>query len=173
MNQNLKANKQKFRDKKHGEIPFVLHVISLFLICFLIAVLAGCATTKNNGSETLKAQAPAAITGITMQDNMVTITADKPFIYTIYKPGDPYKIVLDMPDVSLGAFKTKIVSQKAGITEIIPSQIESPSLLSRLEILLQTPGSVDQDYNNNVLTLKIREDAGKSAESRPVLFQRK
>jgi type IV pilus assembly protein PilQ len=173
MNHTLKVNKQTFRDRKHSETPLVLHVFSLSLICFLIAVLAGCATTKNNGSETMKAQAPAAITGITMQDNMVTITADKPFIYTIYKPGDPYKIVVDMPDVSLGAFRTKIVSQKAGITEIIPSQIESPSLLSRLEILLQTPGSVDQDYNNNVLTLKIKEDAVKSAESSPVLLSRK
>ncbi|MDQ7786492.1 MAG: type IV pilus secretin PilQ [Thermodesulfovibrionales bacterium] len=173
MNQNLTLNKQKLRDKKHNGAPFISYALSLFLICSFIAVVAGCAGTKSKDKEAMQIQEPAVITGISVQDNMVTITANKPFIYTMYKPGDPYKIVLDMPDVSLGAFNAKIVSQKPGITEIMPSQIESPSLLARFEMLLQTPGSIDQDYNNNVLTIKIRQDAVKREEPLPVVQVKK
>ena len=106
----------------------------------------------------LEPQEAATITGIDIQDNSVTITVGKPFIYTIYKPGDPYKIVVDLPDVKVGAFNKKIVSQKAGVAEIIPSEVESPFPLARLEMLLQTPSMVEQEYKNNVLKMKIKED---------------
>jgi len=76
----------------------------------------------------------------------------------MYKPGDPYKIIVDIPDTSIGTFDKKIISQKRGVTEVIPSQIDAPSLLARLEILLQTPSAVEQEYKNNVLTIKIKED---------------
>jgi hypothetical protein len=125
------------------------------LLCALFLMLlsaSGCATAKGSAKESLKPQEYAVITGITIQDNVMTITADKPFIFTIYKPGDPYKVVVDLPDVRLGAFTTRITSQKAGITEVVPSQTESSSPMARLEVLLQTPSSVEQDYRNNILT---------------------
>jgi type IV pilus assembly protein PilQ len=128
----------------------------------MFVVFGGCATAWSSTADTLKPLGPAVITGITIQDNSVTITADKPFVYTIYKPGDPYKAVVDLPDVRIGAFSTRMTSDKAGITEIRPSQIESPSLMARLEILLQSPAVLAQDYRNNVLTIKLKEDvAGK------------
>ncbi|MFZ5907647.1 MAG: type IV pilus secretin PilQ [Nitrospirota bacterium] len=164
MNQNFILDKQKLRDKKHGGALFFFSVFSFLLVCSLIA---GCAGTQGSGKETMRMDEPAAITGINVQDNMVTVTANKPFIYTIYKPGDPYKIVVDMPDVSLGTFNEKIISRKPGISEITPSQIESPTLIARLEMLLQSPASVDQDYNNNVLTIRVREEAAKKAAHVP------
>ena len=94
----------------------------------------------------------------------MTVTADKPFIFTIYKPGDPYKMVVDLPDVRLGAFTTRITSQKAGITEVVPSQTESSSPMARLEVLLQNPSSVEQDYKNNILTMKIKGDAAEKQD---------
>lgn len=140
-------------------------VLSALFIMFVI--FAGCATAGSSTKETLKPLEPAVITGITIQDNSVTITADKPFIYTIYKPGDPYKAVVDLPDVRIGAFGTRMTSNKAGITEIMPSQIESPSLMARLEILLQSPAIVEQEYKNNVLTIKLKEDVTKKEEVPP------
>jgi hypothetical protein len=92
------------------------------LFCFLLAA-SGCATTKTSGKQAPRSQEPAAITGIDIQDNAVTITANKPFIYTIYRPGDPYKIVIDLPDVTIGAFNKKMVSQKAGVAEIRPYKL--------------------------------------------------
>jgi type IV pilus assembly protein PilQ len=134
-------------------------VLSALFIMFV--VFGGCATAWSSTADTPKPLGPAVITGITIQDNSVTITADKPFVYTIYKPGDPYKAVVDLPDVRIGAFSTRMTSDKAGITEIRPSQIESPSLMARLEILLQSPAVVAQDYKNNVLTIKLKEDVAR------------
>ena len=138
-------------------------VLSALFIMFV--VFGTCATALSSTTETLKPLGPAVITGITIQDNSVTITADKPFVYTIYKPGDPYKAVVDLPDVRIGTFSARMTSDKAGITEIRPSQIESPSLMARLEILLQSPAVVAQDYKNNVLTIKLKEDVARRQEA--------
>jgi type IV pilus assembly protein PilQ len=129
------------------------------LLCLFLAASFGCATSKMNDKGSLKAQEITAITGIDIQDNAVSITVNNPFVYTIYKPADPYKIVVDLPEVSIGAFNRKIASSKAGIVEIVPSQITSPSNMARIEMLLQTPSSVDQEYKNNVLKIKIKEDS--------------
>jgi type IV pilus assembly protein PilQ len=135
------------------------NIIFYLLIYSMLIAFWGCATTTKSGmEESLKPQEATLITGIDIQDNAVTITANKPFIYTIYRPGDPYKIVVDLPDVTIGSFNNKIVSDKAGITEIIPSQIEAPSFMARIEMLLQTPSIVEQEYKNNVLTIKIKEE---------------
>jgi len=128
-------------------------LIFLFLCCSFFA-FAGCATAKLNSKEPPK----PVITKIDIQDNSVMITADQPFVYTMYKPGDPYKLIVDIPDTLIGTSNKKLISQKRGITEVIPSQIDAPSLLARLEILLQTPSAVEQEYKNNVLTIKIKEE---------------
>jgi type IV pilus assembly protein PilQ len=138
------------------------NIIFYLLIYLMLMVFWGCATTTRSGmEESLKPQETTLITGINIQDYAVTITADKPFIYTIYRPDDPYKIVVDLPDVTIGSFNNRIVSDKAGITEIIPSQIKAPSLMARLEMLLQTPSVVEQEYKNNVLTIKIKKEPPK------------
>ncbi|MEW6585616.1 MAG: type IV pilus secretin PilQ [Nitrospirota bacterium] len=170
MNQSLEVIKEKLRNRNHE--AFLFHALFPLLISLSI-MFAGCATTRSN-KEAVHPQDPTVITGIDVQDNLITITTNKPFIYTIYKPGDPYKTILDMPDVTIGTFNKKIVSQKAGITEIVPSQIEVPSLMARLEILLQTPGSVEQDYNNNVLTIRVKGDTAKQqVQPSPLLVQKR
>jgi AMIN domain len=133
-------------------------VLLLYALSLLLLVCWGCATAKSRGNDALKPQEPTVITGIEIQDNMLTIKANKPFIYTIYKPGDPYKMVVDLPDVALGEFTKKIISHKNGITEITPSQMNSPSLMSRLELLLQTPSIIEQTYKSNILTITMKED---------------
>lgn len=148
-----KELRAKSKDSTLYAYPYLLFALFFMLFAFL-----GCATTNKNNTETLTKVDTTVITGIEIQDNSVTVTANKPFIYTIYKPGDPYKVVIDIPDVSIGDYNKRIVSSKAGITEIIPSQIESPSLIARLEILLQAPFSVEQEYKNNALTLMLKDN---------------
>jgi type IV pilus assembly protein PilQ len=129
------------------------------LILYLTVIgLWGCATTARTQQAT-ESQERTAITGIEIKDNMVIIRASSPFIYTIYRPGDPYKLIVDIPDTSIGGLSSRILSKSAGITEIIPSQIESPSLMTRLEMILQTPAVVEQEYKNNTLTLTLKEQS--------------
>jgi len=138
---------------------------SMLFALFMLPALFGCATAKGKSTETVKPKEVNVINSIDVQDNKVTITASKPFVFTIYKPGDPYKVIVELPDVAIGAFTKKIVSNKAGVTEIAPSQTESPALMSKLEMLLQAPASLDQDYRNNILTITIKEDLTKKEET--------
>ncbi len=137
----------------------VLKILSVILMLGALFNFFGCASSGNKASETLKPSEPAVITSIDVHDNAMVITATKPFIYTIYKPGDPYKLVIDLPDVSAGTFTKKIITRKSGITEITPSQISTPSPATRIEMLMQSPYSYEQEYKNNVLTVKIKEES--------------
>jgi type IV pilus assembly protein PilQ len=169
MNQKLYSKNEMLKNKRQSRLRYYSYMLFL---CSLLLIFYGCATTQA-GKGTLKAPEPATITGINIQDNQVIITGNKPFIYTIYKPDDPYKIVIDLPDVLIGNFKQKILSNKQGVTEIVPLQIESPSLMARLEVLLDTPSTVEQSYKNNALTVKIREEGiTKESPSRAVSAMR-
>jgi type IV pilus assembly protein PilQ len=141
-----------------------------FVLCSLFITLCGCAAATTSGVKESLEPMGAVITGIDIQDYTVNITVNKPFVYTIYRPGDPYKIVVDLPDVDVGAFNSRIVSDKAGITEIVPSQIKAPSFMARLDMLLPTPSViVDQEYKNNVLIVKMKEEAPKEAAKEELL----
>lgn len=142
-------------------LSYITSGFILLFLCISLGASAGCASAKVNSNEPPK----PAITNIDIQDNSVMISADQPFVYTLYKPGDPYKVIVDIPDTVISGFSKKIVSYKRGVTEIIPTQVESPSLLARLEILLEVPSAVDQEYKNNVLTIKIKDDLSVKQDS--------
>ncbi|MDA8077903.1 MAG: type IV pilus secretin PilQ [Nitrospiraceae bacterium] len=134
--------------KKH--IP-----IQLFLALIIMAIALGCASGPRV-KETAETDAAAVITDIQVSDNAITVTAGKQFIYTLYKAGDPYKVTVDIPDMKIGSFSGRIVSDKAGITDITPQQIDSPKMMARLEITLQSPATVVPMYRDNTLTLAIK-----------------
>lgn len=159
----MRHGANKIKNKKQGKWQcFKLMALCSLLLCFTLLALWGCATTKTTDvKESLEPKEATVITGIDVQNHIVTLTGNKPFIYTIYRPGDPYKVVIDLPDVSIGAFNKKIVSDKAGITEIVPSQVNSPSFMARVEILLQSPSVIEQAYKDNVLRIRMKEDAPK------------
>lgn len=152
MNKNSKFKIQNLKCKKQSVESM------LYTLCFLLVFVWGCAT-PGGVKETSEPQEPTVITSIDIQDYTVMITGNKPFAYTIYRPDDPYKIVVELLGVNIGAFKDKIVSQKAGITEIVPSQVESPSSAARLEMLLQTPSMVEPEYKETSLILRLKEEA--------------
>ncbi|NWF53009.1 MAG: AMIN domain-containing protein, partial [Nitrospirae bacterium] len=135
--------------------------IKLYALCFLFSAFSllfaiyGCATTSAIKESTEVDETPV-ITGIDIQDYTATIKVNKPFSYTLYRPDDPYKVVVELLDVRAGSFNMKIISDKAGITEIAPYQVESPSLLTRLEILLQMPSEAEPEYRDNELKIKLK-----------------
>ncbi len=156
----MMIRRDRYRNRRivSGKDRVVISSLAGFVLCLLLgaALLSsmGCASAK------VSAQAPSRtmISNVLVEDYTISISADQPFTYTLYKPGDPYKIVVDMPDVSVGAFSAKINPQKKGISEVVPVQVESPSFLARFEILLDTPSAVDQEYKNNVLTIRVKDD---------------
>ncbi len=155
MRQKLKIRKQKpenIKENRRGTGNFFPKKSCLSLTAFLLAALmltSGCATTTSMQKE----RQIATLTAIDITDNTLNINADKPFTYTIYKP-DPYKAIVELPDVRLGIAAGKIKSEKAGITEIVPSQTEEP-LSTKLEILLASPAGIVPAYKGTLLTLNI------------------
>lgn len=154
----VKEKKRKAKSKQRAKNKWQYSksiLLYSMMLCSLLFALYGCATT-GDAKETTQPERTPVITGIDLQDYSVTIKVSKPFSYTMYRPEDPYKVVVELLDVNMGAFNMKIISDKAGITEIVPSQIESP-FMTRLEILLQTPTTAEPEYKDNALKIRIKE----------------
>jgi len=136
---------------------------ALFRILLIASclVLAACATTETVDTAAGESSGPV-IQYIDIFDNQVRIQADGPFEYTLYKPGDPFKVIVELPGVNPGAFQDRIVSEKEGITEITPVVVTEPSLSTRLEILLQNPGRLVPEMSGNLLILNL--EAGETVE---------
>ncbi len=130
---------------------------ALYTLCFMVLIFWGYATA--DAAESPQTGEIPVITGIDLEDYSITIRVDKPFSYTLYKPEDPYKIVVELYNVNIGAFTKKIVSEKAGITEIVPSQVKSPTLMARLDILLQIPSKAEPEYVKNALIIRIGKES--------------
>jgi type IV pilus assembly protein PilQ len=152
----VKDKKQKANNKGYCLKLFLLYSVMLF---FLLFIVFGCATT-GNVKELAMPEEGRVITAIDLQDYSVTVKVSRPFSYTFYQSDDPYKMIVELLGVNTGGFNRKIFSDKAGITEIAPSQIESP-FMTRLEILLQTPTTAAPEYKDNELTIRIREESPK------------
>lgn len=100
------------------------------------------------------------ITSLEVLDNAVAVTVDGPVSYKVHRPGDPFRVLVDLEGVSLGKFREKIFSDRTGITEVAPTQIQSPALLSRLNILLQSPSAIVPEVTGNRLVLRVQEGKG-------------
>ncbi|MEW6417400.1 MAG: polysaccharide biosynthesis/export family protein [Nitrospirota bacterium] len=130
----------------------------LYTLCLMLFAFWGCATTADV-KESLEVQEVPVITGIDIQNYEAKVTANKPFNYT-FKSIDPQRVVVELPDMSIGAFNSKIISNKAGIIEILPSQVESPYRMARLDIMVETPTIVTPEYKSNTLTIKLKKLQG-------------
>ncbi|NOZ67667.1 MAG: type IV pilus secretin PilQ [Deferribacteres bacterium] len=97
------------------------------------------------------------ITGIEVTDidgtTEIKIDSTSSFKYTIYKQSDPYQIVVELQDTSLGKFTEKMVIDDAGVREIIPSRDEEKPNIARLKIALTVPADVEPVYRGNSLIL--------------------
>ncbi len=122
----------------------------IFLSIILLTFIFGCAGQKIK--KEVVAVDTAMLTGIDVQDNRLTISSNKDFTFTIYST-DPYRTTIKIPDMTVGEFTGRIVSDKAGFTEIMPRQEDADGPMVMIEVVLQNPSAVVPVYNDNSLTL--------------------
>ncbi len=137
---------------------------SFLIFLILIIALTGCATK----GQVKPVEEQTAITGITIEDNSLTIGANRPFSYTIYRSAeDPFKVIAELQDVAPGVIVPgeMIVSDKKGISGITPLLMEGKGL--RLEITLQAPLKEEAEFRDNVLIVRFIEEAPSLAEAPP------
>ncbi|MBI5195162.1 MAG: secretin and TonB N-terminal domain-containing protein, partial [Nitrospirae bacterium] len=124
-----------------------------FLFLFVLAV---CCTSTGIAKAEDAAQSPV-ITGIDVQESdsitEIRIDSNASLSYTIYKPSDPFRVVVELRDVGLGRFKDKMVLDKSGVMEIIPMEVEGAAKTVRLEIALSSPVEVKPLLRGNTLVL--------------------
>ncbi|MBI5846443.1 MAG: type IV pilus secretin PilQ [Nitrospirae bacterium] len=124
---------------------------------FVLIALLGCANTQAVKQSSQTIEVPA-LTSLRVDENSLTIQSSKPFTYTLNKTNDPYRATIEIPDMSIGAFTDKIVSDNGMVTEVVPQQIDSPTRMTRLDIVLQSPSSLSPEYKDNTLILSIKKD---------------
>ncbi len=128
----------------------------LFVIFLLVA--AGCATTGAGGAGGAS-HSVNIITGVDVSDYSVEIKMKNTFTssFTVYKPSDPYTVVVELPDVDIGDVPEEIVPGKKGISEIKFFTAQTPSNFTRIEILLDSPTEVTPKKTPLSLVLSIEE----------------
>jgi hypothetical protein len=140
------VGRQKTEDRHHTSDKN-----SLLVTCYSLLVTVFILFTANSYASNYQ------ITNIEVLDNAVAIKISDPIKYKIYNPADPFRVIVDIEGVALGKFKEKIYSKKAGITEIAFTQIETPVVTSRLDILLQAPSAIKTEIRGNELILYIED----------------
>ncbi|MEK7307982.1 MAG: AMIN domain-containing protein, partial [Nitrospirota bacterium] len=141
----------------------------LFLFVFLICSLVLPKMLMSGTNE---------ITGINVEEagayTEIKIDSNSQFSYTMYKPEDPYSAVVELHGVGLGKLKDKIVFDKAGVMEIIPSISEVDKTTVRLEITFSIPAEIEPVQKGSGLVLKFynpeSEEAIAATEEEPTVL---
>jgi hypothetical protein len=107
-----------------------------------LSVFFSCASAPEPIETVADTTGEAVIEYIDIFDNQIRIKVSQPSEYIVYKPGDPFMVVVGLPGVDPGPYQEKIMSEKEGITEINPILITEPSISTKLEILLENPSSL-------------------------------
>lgn len=132
---------------------------ALAVVAMLLAVLNVFAldlkVEAHAEDEQAAANAPL-ITGINVVDNAIEIKGSAPFEYTMYKPSDPFRYIVEIRNAGVGTFKNPIRPTNSFFTEIVPSETDTPKKAARLEILMQSPSELEPLYINGILTLKAK-----------------
>lgn len=135
---------------KRNTLHMILSMVILTVLCVAGVPHAGYAKGESPGVT--------SITGINVMDETLEIKGDRPFVYTIYKSSDPYRVMVEIPNADIGTFRNVIKSESAGITEVTPSQIDVPKPVAKIEILLQTPSGIDSQYHDNSLMVRMKKE---------------
>lgn len=143
------------------------------LLFFILIFIVYTILALNIKSEAQEPGTPE-ITGISVEEvnstTEIRIDGSRPFSYTIYKPADPYRLVVELQEVNLGRFTEKVVIDRAGVMEIVPSKVEGAENV-RLEILLTVPAEVKPVSRGSALILAFynpeAEEAVPASEGEP------
>ena len=136
--------------KKHAPLKPLISI-------FVFIALLGCADSQTVKQSSQAIEVPV-ITAVRVSENSIIIQGNKEFTYTLYKTGDPYRVSVEIPDMNAGPFTEKIVSDSGMVTELLPQQIDSPTLMTRIDIVLQSPASLTPEYKDKTLILSIKKD---------------
>ncbi len=132
---------------------------SFFLLFFLIFAFAGYGSAGAQVEKTPVVSQGPSIKSVKVIDKsdrqIIDIEADMPLVFTMYKPSDPFRVVVELTAANLGEHTQRILVDKDSIFEIVPKQIKTPSPMARFEIGLTAPIDIAPRIEGNHLLLEI------------------
>ncbi len=154
---------------------FIKKSISPFLILSAIIILfiSGCTNKETVKRETASTTAQKSqsvypsLSALQVDKDTVSILSDRDFQYTLYKPEDPFKVVVEIPGVVPGKFEGRVNGKGGMVTEVLTQHVKAPVEGTRLEITLQEPLNMDAQYSSGKLILKprVEKSVEKTAEA--------
>jgi|Deesub1362B_J571_1020462.scaffolds.fasta_scaffold00273_19 type IV pilus assembly protein PilQ len=134
----------------------------IIFIAFIGLIFYGCANKASvkQGESISKPEVKTAesvlpeITSLEVSSDSVTINVDSPFEYTVYKPGDPFKTIVELKGVKPGKYTGRIEGE-GKISEMRLSYLKTPVEGTRIEITLAEPSEFSAEYGGGRLVLKV------------------
>ncbi|MBI5408938.1 MAG: type IV pilus secretin PilQ [Nitrospirae bacterium] len=128
---------------------FIRKSFLIFMVLFISGVCVPSARTE--GSQAIE------ITGISVTERdgttEIEIKGSAPFNYTVYKPSDPYQVIVELQNADPGEFTKKILIDRAGVLDIAAVRDESTPGIVRLKIGLTVPADVEPVSRGDSLVL--------------------
>jgi type IV pilus assembly protein PilQ len=138
--------------------------VILFVTVLLVFCFSGQGLTADVTAEQPAANAATSVvTGIAIEDGAVNVNIQGPIKYSIQKTSDPFHVAVIIESASVGQFRDKILSKSKGIIEVAPSQIETPEIAARLDIILQAKSELKAEVRGDTLRISIDGKTVKSA----------
>jgi|GEM_PF-318965 len=152
----------------------VKHLLQVFFIFVVLAVLSGCAgskeAVKSPGAVVKESTTgPVKITSISSETmkgkTRVTIESADNLSYTAFTLSDPLRLVLDLPNSELKNYKEPIPVHKGAVVKIVPFQLqEGNKTSSRIEIELSKVVRYEVLTDQNKLYVDIQNGMEGAAE---------
>ena len=117
----------------------MLRKVGIIVLLMAGLVVAGC-FGKSPGAVQQEL-GMTVVQSVSVLDRRVEMQMNGEFspTYSVRKSSDPYVAVVELPGVAVGDFAGSIPSDKAGITEVRLVMIQTPVLLTRVEIVFNEP----------------------------------
>jgi type IV pilus assembly protein PilQ len=128
---------------------------SKYYVIFMAFLIYGvCGFTSDAVSAEVN---KSRITDISVSDvdgtTEIEIKSNAPFTYTLSRPADPYKVVVDLQDMDYGSLEDSMFIDSAGVREISPEKENTAPDVARINIFLTVPADVEPIYRDNSLII--------------------
>ncbi len=162
-----RVSKVKSRASGGSVVHNIIH--GVMILMFISLIISGCTPTKTTrppAEDAVKEkQETAVLTSVREVEGGIVVDASSPLQYTITKPADPFRVILELKGISRGNLPKKITfSGKGPATEVEIDEVRLPVEATRLNILLSSPAEVTPGMRGEELFIGFRiQEAGEPA----------
>lgn len=143
-----------------------LNILLLAAALAALAAMSGCGSSMvvKGADESAPVSAeggPVYLVGVDATDDGIAfrMSSEFPGQYTLYKPSDPFTVVLELPGIEKADSVTDIAVNKRTVNDIKFRMMDEPNRFLRVEITLGVPAEVEGAKEGNAIVLKVKDES--------------